>query len=216
MCVITISRDLGSEGEYIAKKAARELGYHFVGKDFFSKILSQYGLVEFDREYDVLPGFWEKLDAVRSRNRDEEVTMLNKVIRAVAHHGNAVILGRSGFEVLREFASILHVRLQSPIDVRVERVMAEMDYPLELAKSVVKENDEVHKAFVNEYYELPWDTIHTFDMVINTGKIPPDMATDWIVDVAKHLELSSEPNSLKSLEEDPILFKAVVECLTAN
>ena len=35
MSVITISRDFGSEGDYIAEKVAQILGYHFVNKEFF-------------------------------------------------------------------------------------------------------------------------------------------------------------------------------------
>jgi len=100
MSVITISRDFGSEGDYIAEKVAQILGYHFVDKEFFSKVLSQYGLIEFDEEYDVLPGFWEKLDPHQHERRGEVVDMLNRTLRAVAQHGNVVILGRSGFEVL--------------------------------------------------------------------------------------------------------------------
>ena len=85
-------------------------------------MLNQYGLVEFDKEYDALPGFLEKLtDEHRIERRDEAVHMLNRAIRAVAQHGNVVILGRSGFEVLAPFADILHVRLQAPIAVRVAR-----------------------------------------------------------------------------------------------
>jgi HD-like signal output (HDOD) protein len=45
MSVITISRDFGSEGEYIAEKIAQTLGYHLVDKEFFTTVLNQYGLV---------------------------------------------------------------------------------------------------------------------------------------------------------------------------
>ena len=130
MSVITISRDFGSEGENIAEKIAQALGYHFVDKEFFGTILREYGLVEFDGEYNALPGFWDKtVNEHRFERRDEVVHMLNRAIRGVAQHGNAVILGRSGFEVLAPFADVLHVRLQAPIPVRVERVMKELKIP---------------------------------------------------------------------------------------
>ena len=61
MSVITISRDFGSEGEYIAEKIAQTLSYHFVDKEFFGTVLKGYGLIEFDAEYDALPSFLEKL-----------------------------------------------------------------------------------------------------------------------------------------------------------
>jgi cytidylate kinase len=215
MSVITISRDFGSEGEYIAEKVAQALGYHFVDKEFFDTVLREYGLVEFDGEYDAQPGFWEKLNEHRYERRDEVVHMLNRAIRAVAQHGNVVILGRSGFEVLAQFADILHVRLQAPIPVRVSRVMKELKIPQEEAEDFVKENDKVHVAFTQEYYKMPWDAIHAIDLVINTNKIAPDLAATWLVDAVKTMggaQKLGKP-ALSSLEIDPILKKSVYDAL---
>jgi cytidylate kinase len=216
MSVLTISRDFGSGGDYIAEKVAKILGYHFVDKEFFTTVLSEYGLVEFDREYDVLPGFWEKLlDAQRYDRRDEVVHMLNRVIQAVAQHGNVVILGRSGFEVLGEFADTVNVRLQAPIPVRINRVMAELKIPFEQAEEVVKENDKVHMAFAEEYYRIPWDAVHAFDLVINTGKISRDLATTWLVDTVNALGATpgTDKPAISSLEIDAILKTSVSDAL---
>ena len=215
MSVITISRDFGSEGDYIAERIARTLGYHFVDKEFFESVLSQYGLVEFDREYDVLPGFWEKFDAQREKRRDDVVHMLNRVVKAVARHGNVVILGRSGFEVLGEYADMVHVRLQAPLQVRINRVMVEMKIPFEQSEEMVNENDKVHMAFVQEYYKIPWDAVHAFDLVINTGKIAPDLAVTWLVDAVKALDVTPDPNKLTagSIEVDTILQTTISDAL---
>jgi cytidylate kinase len=215
MSVITISRDFGSEGDYIAERIAQTLGYHFVDKEFFSTVLSEYGLVEFDREYDTLPGFWQKFYAQRYERRDEVVQMLNRVIRAVAQHGNVVILGRSGFEVLGGFANMIHVRLQAPLPVRIARVTTELKIPFEQAEELVKENDKVHIAFTKEYYKIPWDEVHAFDLVINTGKIPPDLATTWLADTLNALGTVLEPDKpiISSIEIDPILKTAVSNAL---
>ena len=56
--------------------------------------MEQYGLVEFDQEYDRLRGFWDKFNEQKDDRRRLMGNMLNVVIRAVARHGNAVILGR--------------------------------------------------------------------------------------------------------------------------
>ena len=125
MSVITISREFGSGGDVIAQQVAQTLDCHFVDQKFVSTILGQYGYVEFDQEYANLPTFWERFNAQREKHRDVMMNMLNRVIRAIAHHGNVVILGRSGFEILGSFADVLHVRLQAPFPIRVKRVMDE-------------------------------------------------------------------------------------------
>lgn len=215
MSVITISREFGSEGDTIAQKAAQTLGYHFVDRKFIGNILGQYGYVEFDKEYESLPTFWERFDAQRDKQRDLMVNMLNQVIQAVAQHGNVVILGRSGFEVLGGFADAFHVRLQAPLPVRVGRVMEQQKLTFDEAETLVKETDKVRVAFVEEFYRVSWGDIHAFDLVINTGKISPDLAAIWVVDAAKSFLTVPEPDKpvTTSLEVDRILAEAVSDVL---
>jgi cytidylate kinase len=218
MSVITISREFGSEGDYIAQQVAQTLNYHYVDQKFISIILGQYGFVEFDKEYATLPTFWERFDAQREKQREVMIKMLNEVIQAIAHHGNVVLLGRSGFEVLGGFADVLHVRLQAPFSVRVGRVMAQQKIPIEQAESVVKNNDKVRVAFVEEFYRVPWNAIHAFDLVINTGKISPDLATSWVVNVvqAPVTSLEIDKPTTASIVVDRILAKAVSDVLKCD
>jgi len=211
MSVITISREFGSGGDVIAQQVAQILGCHFVDQKFVSTILGQYGYVEFDKEYANLPTFWERFDAQREKHRDVMMNMLNRVIRAIAYHGNVVILGRSGFEILGGFADVLHVRLQAPFSVRVKRIMEEQQITTEQAESMVKQSDKVRTAFVEEFYRVPWNAIYAFDLVINTGKITPTAAVNWIVDAAKASMISPDEDkpTTASIEVDRILAEAV-------
>jgi cytidylate kinase len=215
MPVVTISREFGSEGDSIARKAAQTLGFHFVDQKFIGQILGQYGYVEFDKEYQSLPTFWERFDAQREKQRDVMMDMLNRVIEAVANHGNVVILGRSGFDVLGGFADVLHVRLQAPFSVRVGRVMEQQKISFEQADALVKERDKVRRAFVEEFYRAPWGAIQAFDLVVNTGKVFPDMATNWIIDAARtfvnNMEIGKATTA--SIKVDHIMAEAVSEAL---
>jgi cytidylate kinase len=213
--VITISREFGSEGENIAERIAKTLGYHFVDKNVISDLLGQYGVVEFDREYETMPSFWERLISEREKSRDESVDMFNKVVRAIAHHGNVVILGRSGFEVLIDFADVLRVRLQAPFSVRVEEVMTQQKITREDAEALVKESDKVRMAYVEEFYRVPWEAIRAFDLVINTSKISPNNATAWVVNAVQAFVDCAETGKpmTRSIEVDPILAAAVSDKL---
>jgi len=213
MSVITISREFGSEGDIIAHQVAQSLNYHFVDQKFIGDILGQYGYVEFDKEFTTLPTFWERFDAQREKQRELMARMLNKVIEAVAHHGNVVILGRVGFEVLGEYADVLHVRLQAPLPVRVKRIMAQQELSFEEAESLVKNSDNVRVAFVEEFYKVPWESLHAFDMVINTGKIPSELAVSWIISAVKApmASLEIEKPTTPSIVVDRILAEAVSE-----
>jgi cytidylate kinase len=215
MSAITISRDYGSDDNIIAQQVAQSLGYHFVDLNFIGTILNQYGLVEFDKEYRNLPTFWERFDLEREKRRDTMMAMLNQVIQALAQHGNVVILGRSGFEVLRGFTDVFHVRIQAPFDFRVQRLMALRKITFEEAEQLVKNRDMVRLAFVEEFYKVPWGKTQAFDLIVNTAKVPVDLAITWIIDGAKASIIGREtgqPTSA-SIVVDPVLADSITDVL---
>ncbi len=215
MSAITISREFGSAGDEVAAQVARALGYHLVEKELIGAVLSQYGLVEFDKEYDTLPSFWEKFDAQRAARREMMVDMLNRVVRAVARHGHVVIVGRSGFAVLGGLADVLHVRVRSPLLNRVRHIMAQQGLSADQAEQAVKEGDRVRAEFVETFYGVQWEAAGSFDLVINSGKVPVERASQWVVEAAQALE-TRPPDSqftTATLLSDPILTTAVADVL---
>lgn len=214
MTVITISREYGSGGDQLAEKVAQALGYHLVDKAFVSAVLCQYGLTEFDSEYEKQPGFWEGFDTEKAERRETMVRMLNQVVRAVARHGNVVILGRSGYAILAGLADVLHVRLQAPLDDRIELVRNATNVSLLEATALVKENDKMRKAFVESFYRVPWESALAFDIALNTSRVPVNVATDWVIQAAKLPPRSLDIRmTTKQLEVDAVMQQTVSEKL---
>lgn len=214
MAVITISREYASRGDDIARQVAHALGYHLVDKEFIAALLSQYGIVEFDRGYEALPGFWERFSARRLQDRETAVDMLNRVVRGVAHHGNVVIVGRSGFAILKGLSDVLHVRIQAPLSVRAVRAATERGLTPQQAEALVREQDKVRATFVEEFYAVPWDTSTLFDLVINTGKVAPETAVRWIVEAAQALAAGPAAGPTgSSLTVDGVLAAAIANTL---
>jgi cytidylate kinase len=218
MSVITISREFGSEGGYIAEQAAQTLGYHLVDKTTMERVLIQYGFVEFDKQYDAALGFWARF----AQRTTEMVAMLNRVICALARHGNVVIVGRGSFALLGGLADVINVRLQAPLPIRVARVMAKHDIAdQERAEAIVKENDRLRATFISSYYNVRWDTASAFDLVINTDRVPLDVAAAWLVATVKDLQGkdTGEVRTTRALEEDSVLEATVanvLNCLTIH
>jgi cytidylate kinase len=212
MTVITISREFGSEGSFVANEVARALNYKVINKTILEKILNQYGFVQFEREYEAAPNFWERLDETRF----SMIEMLNRVILATASLGNVVILGRGSFAVLGGYSDVLNVRLQAPFAVRAKRVMKGKNIvDLEKAEALVKESDKVRAGFMQSWYGVRWDTASYFDLVIDTSKISCEKAVAWILEAQKAMKNSpqDEKTTLRSLKIDPILLKTVQEVL---
>jgi cytidylate kinase len=213
--VITISREYGSVEDDFGERVAHELGYHCVCKEFIADVLAQYGLIEFEREYESKPGFWNSLSALRGERRSDVVAMLNQVLQAVAKHGNVVIQGRSGFAALRGLADVLHVRLQAPLETRIERVAGQQRLTLDEATRIVKEGDGVRTGFVEGFYGVPWNSIQAFDLVINTQKVAPETAVAWVAEAARALALRPTSGQLcaSDLAVDDVLAREVARQL---
>ena len=200
MAVITISRELGSEGSNIAHQVAKALGYGMVDKKTIEHVLSQYGYVQFGKDYESVPNFWERMDP----NKTNMISMLNRVLQAMA------------FAVLGDFIDVLNVRLQAPLSVRIRRIMTERHIKdMDTAEALVRESDKVRSAFIQSWYGIRWDQSDAFDLVIDTSKVPPDMAARWIIEAhkgLKDLHMSFKPTT-QTIQVDRVLAGAVADAL---
>jgi len=211
MPAITISREIGSQGDTIAEKTARRLGYQLVDKNTLEKVFLQYGIVDFKETYDE-SGFWARFDP----HRTEMINMLNRVIMAVVQHGNVILLGRGGFATLKGYADVLNVRIQAPFALRVKRVMENQVFTSQLkAEEFVSESDRVRKEFVESVYAKQWGSVLAFDLVIDTGKISQEMAVEWLEEAVhrlNHIQPGEAP-TIRSKEIDPVLRDSIAQVL---
>ena len=211
MAVITISREYLSWGETIARRVAGKLGYRFVTKDTFEKILRQYGLVQLD-ELQKKSNFWAYVDS----SNQELISMLNKTMLGFAQLDNMVILGRGGFAVLQEYANVLNVRIQASSEARARRLMELNGLDdIDTARKQITDNDKARVSFVKGFYGADPNDAKSFQLVLDTGTISADKATQWIVEAARALDersLTGEETT-KNIEIDPILAGAIQQVL---
>jgi cytidylate kinase len=213
MAVITISRELGSGGGDIAHRVAEMLGYELADKSTIDSIFRQYGLTKFDDLYNSVPSFLDILNA----DNLLLVSMANEITEALAKHGNMVIIGRAGFAVLADYADVLHVHIQSPLAERVRQVMAEEGLTdAQAAEERVKDDDTVHRTYVQRFYNKQWDEPSSFDLVLDTSSLSGEAAAQQIVEAAKTLgqkAVGSNAATTTTIEVDPVLVDAVEKAL---
>jgi cytidylate kinase len=211
MTVITISKQLGSDGTRVASQVAQALGYHVADKDIMESVLRQYGLVEFEELDEPPPSFWLLFDWDLVLAAD----MLDRTIKALAHHGNIVIIGRGGYASLRGLTDVLNVRIQAPRSLRIQRVVEQRGISLVEADARVTREDRVQAGFIEKAHHVQSDDVSVFDMVLDTGNITPDLATDLIVEAAQAIAQrppGDAPTAVK-LEVSHTLSRVVCDVL---
>jgi cytidylate kinase len=213
MAVITISRELGSGGRDIARQTALALGYDFVDKHTTDEVFRQYGLTKFEDLYSSAPSFLDILNA----DNLLLVSMANEILEAIAKRGNAVILGRAGFVVLSGYADVLHVRLQAPFEARVQQVMAREGLAdPQAAEQRVRDDDDVHRTYVQRFYNKQWDEPSNFALVFDTSAVSSGAIVQQIVEAAKALEQTATGSAAATtalIQADPVLSDAVAEAI---
>jgi len=83
---------------------------------------------------------------------------------------------------------------------------------------LLREWDRERDVFVKTFYDISWydaTAASAFDLVINTGKVPPDVAVTWIIQAYTELKEKKPDRKLTvgTIEVDTALANAVSEVL---
>jgi cytidylate kinase len=125
--VITISRQLGSLGNQIARATAELLGYRLVWRDLINEAALRAGA----------PGtalaVIDELGLLGISLSKKEIRAYRKALKQVMKElysaGNAVIVGRAGQIILHDQPAVLHVRVVAPAELRAQRIAASKIFP---------------------------------------------------------------------------------------
>ena len=210
MSVITVFRQAGCNGRYIADRLAEALGYHFADYATAERLMQQCGYARTLEVYQSVPDFWDRFTR-RGLERDEINTMLRSVTLAMARHGNVVMLGRGCYAPLQGLSDVINVRLKAPLSLRIERVMRDLRLTPEEAAAFVEEKDVLVADFARTSYGLSPDDLSLFDFVIDTRTARADSVVRFLVEAVKAQPAAGgeERPSAAAIEVDPVMASAV-------
>ena len=203
MSVITISRELGSEGDTIANLVCETLGYERVDKDMLTHIAEEAG-VDMDAVLEMERGvtrrarlvsgemtsLYRKQASAFEQRRDLDDTtyagVLKETMERFASEGHAIIVGRGGQMVLRDWPGALHVRLYASEEVRVQRLMARESLSEAVAQRRIKQSDEQKRQYIRQMHKnADWRNLKYYHLAIDTGRVSPEATAQMIVLAAK-------------------------------
>ncbi len=181
MNVVTLSRQLGSQGFEIAELVAKHTGFQLVSRELINQAARRAGAPE------VALAMIDELNllGLRPSAADTQAYLqaVKLVMQELADAGNVILMGRAGQIVLAEHPQAVHVRVIAPVPLRVERLARRFSISLEAARAQVDASDRYHQNFFKRYYKLPWDGPGLYDLIINTAKLAPQDAADVVCTV---------------------------------
>lgn len=190
---ITIAREYGSGGRFIAAKVAEELGISFYDKSLLLDEAEKIGINPIDMEKfdDEQSGFY--FPAMNnSPSLDLELSQRSymaslKTIQMIAATKSSVIVGRCADYILSDDnSSVLKVFIYAPMESKIKRGSKYYGLPKnkEQAREIITNNDKRRKKYYNFITDKEWGDPDCYDIMINSD-MGIDAAVEAIVSAAK-------------------------------
>lgn len=208
MSVITISRQLGANGDEVARLLCERLGYTRYDKNSMTALGHELGMDAgvIDQATAVRsgprgllerwfgnfetpmgdPASWT-FQARQDAREAISVEHLRRLIVAGYEKGNTVIVGRGSMAALAGKPNVIHVRIVAPRDLRLKRVQERQQVSAEEAEQQVYQRDVTDVDWIKRYFGLDAHSPELFDLTINTASVTPEFAVDLIIQTMEHL-----------------------------
>ncbi len=189
MYFVTLSEQLGTNGERIAREVAKSLNYTYYGEEELLKAADGMGFLVDVKKLD------EKGPALLERFFSEKpkvyLDRLQSVILEVAKKGDGVFFGKGSQFLLNSFGCALHVLVTGSLEKRIERIMSEKRVGREIAEKMIERSDHDKKGFFRFAFNEDWLGTHLYDLILNTDKLSIESAAKMVVDAATSGEIKA-------------------------
>ena len=195
--IITLGRQLGSNGKLIGKALAEKLGIPFYDKALIARSAKESGLSEhlFDgiEEKPTHSLLYSLVMGVQSTkglyyqyndmlNGDNIFKVQADVIKSIAEEGSCVIVGRCADYILRDNPHLVRLFLCADENTRIQNLMERDKMTEKVAKSAVTKADKRRANYYNFYTNNIWGDVKNYDLCLNTAGLSKDESVQILAD----------------------------------
>ena len=187
--VITISHQLGCGGADIGRKLSDILSVPFVDRQILKQTADYLRLPEeeIENREERSSSFWDKFSRLELFNdpvtaataeyfpSDRELFALESdVIKKIAAQSSAIILGRGGRYILRDYPRHLSVLVHADKDDRIRRISQQRHASEDTARRILEKDDRERGAYLRAYTRLDLLDARNYDLCLNTSGVGLD------------------------------------------
>ncbi len=197
--VITIGREYGSGGRYVAKELAKKLNIKYYDNDLLLEVAKQNGFGEnYVKENDEKKEiFWSgflsngMLDPIGTSiySPTQSVAMATfDVIKNLADTESCVIVGRCSSAILKDRDNVLNVFISAPMKDKVDRAVKYYSLDPQKAESIINKENKQRAKYFNFYSDDEWGKASSYDLCLSSH-IGIEECVDVIIAYAKKLKI---------------------------
>ena len=207
MAIITISRQMGTGAYEIAKDVAKRLKYSLVDGSRIVEMATAYGLsAEELQKVDEKPPVAHSDDDQRYA---AHLSVIELLLLECCRHGNVIIYGRGGQDLLAGMDNVLRLRFVAPYEDRVENFAEREWLDPDLARALIRRSDQQRSGFIHYYFDRDWNDPLGYDAVFNTSRLSPSAVVESITAAVRDPRLTGTEVEALRLLEDKILCKRI-------
>lgn len=187
---IAISREAGSRGASIAKRAGMKMGWQQYSQELL-EYMAQEGTFR-QQVLEQLPagasdwveGELQRLLKEQVLSAHPSILELARMVLSLGVQGEAVLLGRGAGSILPA-AATLHVRLVAPLEDRIAYMAQWLRLTRDEAAEQVRRRDQRRAEFLSTHFHHKPADLYQYDMVLNTSLLGEDRCAEIIVEAAR-------------------------------
>lgn len=193
--IITISRQYGSGGRFIAKKLAEKLGVDYYDNELITMAAKESGYSEaiFEKAEQLSThSFLYSLSMFGSAEgiyglplADKVYIAQSEIIKKCADKGPCVIVGRCSDYVLKEYDNVINFFIYSDEKSKVARAVKYYGLDADKAASELKKKDKKRANYYNYYSSQNWGAYENYHLSINSDAVGIDAAVDILASFVK-------------------------------
>jgi cytidylate kinase len=172
--VITIARQIGTGGSYLAQRLAKRLNYKYFDREIMVHLSHKLGLdVDYvearnEKKSSVMqnilrafafgaPGVTYLPPDVSLLDDKRMFELQSEVIRDIANKGNVVIVGRGAFYILRNLTNVVSIFIHANREFRIKRIIDIYKVgSVEEANKTIDRVDEERRLYIKNNTGLDW------------------------------------------------------------
>jgi cytidylate kinase len=198
MSIVIISRGSYSHGREVAEKAARQLGFECISRDFLLQVSKEYNVPEV-KLTQALTNSPSVLDRY-TFGRERYTTFIKAAILEHLKGDNIVYHGFAGQFFVKDIAHVLKVRITAGTEDRLKCLMHREQITRPQATKMIAKIDAERAKWSMKLYGIDsWDS-RLYDLVINIGRITIDEAVDMIRRTVQLSAFQTTPDSQRQIE----------------
>jgi cytidylate kinase len=178
MAIITISRQLGSQGSEIAQMLSQQLNYRLLNKENLATELRQHGISDMEKHDEKQPNFYNSF----SSKNYTYIHFLQSALFKFAENGRCIILGRGGQYLLGILPGTMKLNMTAPDELRLKRIKVRFSCGRPRAEKIMQTSDRERSGFHNFFFNIDWQDASQYDLIMSTEYFSPKKAAEIIID----------------------------------